>query len=147
MSIVRLAWSYLAARPLLTALHIVMLATGVATMILLILFTAQTEERLERDARPVDLVVGAKGSPMQLILSSIFQLDVPTGNIKLSQAQFLARNRMVRTSAPVSLGDNVRQVRIVRSASGVMMAMQVPVDSPTITGLPMSMPSSWNSEA
>ena len=60
MSILRLAWAYLASRPLLTALHVVMLATGVGTMILAILFTAQTEERLERDARPVDLVVGGR---------------------------------------------------------------------------------------
>ena len=113
MSIVRLAWSYLAARPLLTALHIVMLATGVATMILLILFTAQTEERLERDARPVDLVVGAKGSPLQLILSSVLHVDVPTGNIPYAQARSLAQSPMIASATPISLGDSFRGFRIV----------------------------------
>ena len=39
---------------------------------------------MHRDARGIDLVVGAKGSPMQIILSSIYQLDVPTGNIPLA---------------------------------------------------------------
>ena len=42
------------------------------TIVLLLLFSAQLEERLLRDARGFDLVIGAKGSPLQLILSSIY---------------------------------------------------------------------------
>ncbi len=113
MSIARLAWSYLAARPMLTALHIAMLAIGVATMVLLLLFTAQTERRLERDARPVDLVVGAKGSPLQLILSAVLHVDVPTGNIDYAEAKRLAAHPMVASAIPVSLGDSYRGLRIV----------------------------------
>ena len=47
----------------------------------------------------IDLVAGAKGSPMQIILSSIYQLDVPTGNIPWKQAQELARHRAVAARA------------------------------------------------
>jgi putative ABC transport system permease protein len=68
---------------------------------------------MQRDARGIDLVVGAKGSPMQIILSSVYQLDVPTGNISWKQAQELARNRMVRKVIPLALGDNYRGFRIV----------------------------------
>ena len=113
MSVLRLAWAYLAARPLLTALHVLMLAIGVGTMVLLLLFTAQTEERLARDARPVDLVVGAKGSPLQLILSAVLHVDVPTGNIPYEEARRLAANPMVAQAVPVSLGDSFRGFRIV----------------------------------
>ena len=109
----RLAWAYLAARPLLTALHVLMLAIGVGTMVLLLLFTAQTEERLARDAQPVDLVVGAKGSPLQLILSAVLHVDVPTGNIPYEEARRLAANPMVAQAVPVSLGDSFRGFRIV----------------------------------
>jgi putative ABC transport system permease protein len=110
---VRLAWRYLAARPLLTALHIVLLALGAGTIALLLLFTGQAEERLERDARSVDLVVGAKGSPLQLILSSVLHADVPTGNIPLEAVERLAAEPMVAEAIPISLGDSYRGFRIV----------------------------------
>jgi putative ABC transport system permease protein len=113
MSTLRLAWAYIAARPLAAALHIAMIGIGVGTMVLLLLFTAQTGERLERDAKPVDLVVGAKGSPLQLILSSVLHVDVPTGNIPYAEAQKLATHPMVASATPISLGDSYRGFRIV----------------------------------
>ncbi len=113
MSLARLAWAYLASRPLLTALHVVLLSLGVATIVFLLLVTAQAEERLERDAKPVDLVVGAKGSPLQLILSSVFHADVPTGNIALAEADTIRRHPMVASATPLALGDSFRGFRIV----------------------------------
>jgi putative ABC transport system permease protein len=109
----RLAWAYLAARPLLTALHVLLVATGMATMVVLLLFTAQAEERLAADARPVDLVVGAKGSPLQLILSAVLHVDVPTGNIPLAEARQVAAHPMVAAAVPLALGDSYRGFRIV----------------------------------
>jgi putative ABC transport system permease protein len=113
MSTLRLAWAYLAARPLLTALHVLLLALGVATLVFLALFLSQTEDRLARDARGIDLVVGAKGSPLQLILSSIYHADVPTGNIPQKDAEALSGNRMIALAVPLALGDTFRGFRIV----------------------------------
>ncbi|MGZ5041850.1 MAG: ABC transporter permease [Usitatibacter sp.] len=109
----RLAWAYLAARPILTLLHVMTLAIGVGTLVLLLLFASQAEERLTRDARPVDLVVGAKGSPLQLILSAVLHVDVPTGNIAYAEARRIAANPLVASATPVSLGDSFRSFRIV----------------------------------
>lgn len=139
MTLYRLAAAYLADRKLLTALHVVMLALGVGTLVFLILFTNQAEDRLTRDARPVDLVVGAKGSPLQLILSSVFHADVPTGNIPLAEAEKIARHPMVASSTPLALGDSYRGYRIVgtdasypalydaKLAKGVMFAGEMEV--------------------
>lgn len=113
MNPARLAWAYIAARPLLAALNVVLLALGVATLVFLLLFTTQAEERLMRDSRGIDLVVGAKGSPLQLILSSIYHVDVPTGNIPLQEAAKLAKHPMVASSTPLALGDSYRGHRIV----------------------------------
>ena len=113
MTALRLALAYLASRPLATLLHVLMLALGVATLAFLLLFTGQAEERLARDARPVDLVVGAKGSPLQLILSGVFHVDVPTGNIPLEEANAIARHPMVASATPIALGDSYRGHRIV----------------------------------
>jgi putative ABC transport system permease protein len=110
---IRLAAAYLASRPLLTALHATMLALGVGTITFLLLVTDQAEDRLTRDAKPVDLVVGAKGSPLQLILSTVFHADVPTGNIGLEEARRVMANPMVASSTPLALGDSFRGYRIV----------------------------------
>jgi len=113
VNIASISWSYLKARRLNTALNVLLLALGVATITLLLLTTSQLEERMQRDARGIDLVVGAKGSPMQIILSSIYHLDVPTGNISLAQAKEIAKHRMISKTIPLALGDNYRGFRIV----------------------------------
>ncbi|WP_375584107.1 ABC transporter permease [Cyclobacterium xiamenense] len=59
------------------------------------------------------MVVGAKGSPLQLILSAVFQVDVPTGNIKLEEANSLLRNRLIDYGIPLSYGDSYSGFRIV----------------------------------
>ncbi len=113
MNVATLAAGYLRARPLQTALSLVLLALGVATIVMLLLVTNQFEERMHRDARGIDLVVGAKGSPMQLILSGIYHVDAPTGNIPLAAAEELARHRMVKRALPLALGDSFKGNRIV----------------------------------
>lgn len=137
MSTLRLAWSYLAARPLLTALHIAMIAIGVGTMVLLLLLTAQTEERLQRDARPVDLVVGAKGSPLQLIMASVLHVDVPTGNIPYAEARKLAANPMVAAAIPISLGDSYHGFRIVGTDPGYLALYEARVGEGRVFERPM----------
>jgi len=113
MNLATLSASYLRARPLNTALSVILLALGVATIVLLLLVVGQAEQRMHRDARGIDLVVGAKGSPMQLMLSGIYHLDAPTGNIPLSSVALLSKNRMVKRAMPLALGDSWKGHRIV----------------------------------
>jgi putative ABC transport system permease protein len=113
MNLASLSASYLRARPLQTALSLILLSLGVATIVLLVLVVSQLEERMNRDARGIDLVVGAKGSPMQLILSGIYHVDAPTGNIPLAAAHELAKHRFVRRAIPLALGDSWKGYRIV----------------------------------
>ena len=108
-----LALAYLRDRPLTTALNVLLLAISVAMLILLLQFGEQARDRLERDAQGVDLVVGAKGSPLQLILSSIFHVDEPTGNIPYESLKGLRANPAVARVVPLALGDNFRGFRIV----------------------------------
>jgi putative ABC transport system permease protein len=113
VNLATLSASYLRARPLNTVLSLVLLALGVATIVLLLLVVSQLEERMHRDARGIDLVVGAKGSPMQLILSGIYHVDAPTGNIALASARELEKNRFIKKSIPLALGDSWKGYRIV----------------------------------
>jgi putative ABC transport system permease protein len=112
MNLPRLSFAYLKARPLNTALNLVLLALGVGTIALLLLASHQIEERMGRDARGIDLVAGAKGSPMQLILSAVFHIDAPAGNIPLAEAKKLAQHRAVKRAIPLALGDSFRGFRV-----------------------------------
>jgi putative ABC transport system permease protein len=113
VNLASLSASYLRARPLQTTLSLLLLALGVGTIVLLLLVVGQMEERMHRDARGIDLVVGAKGSPMQLMLSGIYHADAPTGNIPLAAVGPLAKHRMVKKAIPLALGDSWRGYRIV----------------------------------
>ena len=113
MKLWQLASAYLRERPLNTFLNIFLLALGVAMIVVLLLFSAQVEDRLTKDSQGIDMVVGAKGSPLQLILSSIYQIDMPTGNISLTDAKKLSKHPMIKTIVPLALGDAFRGFRIV----------------------------------
>lgn len=113
MTLLGLTFAYLRDRALNTALNILILALAVATLVVLVLASAQLGERFTRDAEGVDLVVGAKGSPLQLILSSVYHVDVPTGNIPTGVLETLQRDPTVARAVPLALGDNFRGFRIV----------------------------------
>ncbi len=113
MNLISLVWNYLRAKPLNTILNIFLLALGIAVITVLLLFNNQLNEKISSNAKGIDLVVGAKGSPLQLILCSIFHIDFPTGNIKLSEAEKIVRHRMIKKAIPLALGDSYKGYRIV----------------------------------
>ncbi len=113
MNIFRLSVANLKFRALGSSFNILILAIGIATIITLLHLGQQLEQRFSRDLQGIDLVVGAKGSPLQLILSSVFHLDIPNGNIPLEEAKQLEANPLIKTAIPLALGDNYRGFRIV----------------------------------
>lgn len=113
MNLLTLSWKYLSFRPLATGLNVILLAFGLAIITVLLLVQHQFEQKMTRDAAGIDLVVGAKGSPLQLILSSVYHIDFPTGNIKMEEAQRISRSRLVKQVIPLAMGDNVQGLRIL----------------------------------
>ncbi len=94
-----------------------LIAFGTGILTILLLASTQIEEKLNNNSKDIDLVVGAKGSPLQLILSSIYYIDFPTGNIPLKEANELSHNPFVKRATPLALGDNYNGVRIVGTDS------------------------------
>jgi len=113
MNSLKLVAAFVRRRPLTWSFHALTLALGVAVVSAVLALSQGLDDRFGKDLADINLVVGAKGSPMQLILSSIYQVDAPTGNIPLQTANMLAGNMMVRRAVPISLGDNVAGFRIV----------------------------------
>jgi putative ABC transport system permease protein len=116
MKTLALAWTYLWSRPLGAALNLLLLSLGLASITFLLLVSHQLKQAFERDLQGIDVVVGAKGSPMQLILSGVFHIDAPTGNVPLKAVQALTQHPMVAQVIPISLGDSFQGFRIVGSS-------------------------------
>ncbi len=117
MNILKLSARNLSRNKLTTFLNIILVAFGVGILSILFLASTQIGNKLESNSKDIDLVVGAKGSPLQLILSSIYHIDFPTGNIPAKDAQELMQNPMVKRAVPLALGDNFQGYRIVGTDS------------------------------
>lgn len=121
MKIITLSFKYLWSRPLAAALNVLLLALGVASITLVLLISSQIDHAFERDLKGIDVVVGAKGSPMQLILAGVFHIDTPSGNIPLAEVQSLQKDTRVEKLIPLSLGDSFRGFRIVGTTADYVM--------------------------
>ncbi len=108
-----LSWRYLWSRPLAASLNLLLLALGLASITFVLLVSQQISRAFDRDLAGIDVVVGAKGSPMQLILSGVFHIDAPTGNIPLAAVKELEKTPQVAKLIPISLGDSYLGFRIV----------------------------------
>ncbi len=110
-----LSWKNLTSKPLSTVLSLLLFALGVGLISLVFLLDKQLDQQFRKNMEGIDMVIGAKGSPLQLVLSSIFHLDAPTGNIRIDDAKaFLnPRHPLIETAIPLSLGDSYRGYRIV----------------------------------
>jgi putative ABC transport system permease protein len=115
MSLARLAWRYLWSRPLVAGLNLLLLSLGLAASAFVLLVSEQIEAGVRRDLAGIDLVVGAKGSPMQIMLAGVFHLELPTGNIPLATVEQLRSQPLVARAVPLSLGDSLQGFRIVGS--------------------------------
>ncbi len=113
MNILKLAWKNIVHRKLNSALSVILMASGISIITVLLLTNHQIQEKYEQNLAGIDLVIGAKGSPTDLILSSIYQVGNPTGNIKTKQTMMVKRNPFVEKTIPISLGDSYKSYRIV----------------------------------
>ncbi len=113
MNLFFLSWKNLWARPGSTLLSLLLLVLGVGLISFVLHFSEKLENNLIRNAKGTDLVVGAKGSPLQLVLSAVYHIDNPTGNILLADADTLRMHPMIKQSLPLSYGDSYQGFRIL----------------------------------
>ena len=113
MNIFILSFKNIFHKPVGTVLSILLLTLAVGIISILIHVNNSIENQMNNNLKGIDMVVGAKGSPLQLILSSVYHVDSPTGNISLADANSITRNRMVKNSTKLSFGDNYKGFKIV----------------------------------
>lgn len=111
--LLKIVWKNLVAKKLTSFLCIVLMMFGICIISLVVTIGKQLEDKFSKNISGIDMVVGAKGSPLQLILSGVYQIDAPTGNILLTEANMVSKNPLVKEFIPISMGDNYKGFRIV----------------------------------
>ena len=111
----KVAWKNIMHRPLTLTLNILLLSLGVGLMSFLFTMNDQLKDKFDKNLADIDLVIGAKGSPLQMILCNMYHIDNPTGNISVEEAMPYLRpkNPIIKQAMPLSLGDSYQGYRIV----------------------------------
>ncbi len=122
MNLLQLSWKNLLHKPLTTFLSVLLFALGVGLISLLFLLDKQLQDNFEKNLAGIDLVIGAKGSPLQMILSSMYHIDAPTGNVSLKEVRpFLnPKHPLIEQAIPLSMGDSYRGYRIVGTTQDML---------------------------
>ena len=113
MKIIFIAWKNCWQKAGATTLTLLLLSFGVGIISMMFLLENQLSDKFNKNIKDIDFVLGAKGSPLQLILANVYHIDAPTGNIKVSEAQKIIKNPTVKEAIPLAYGDNYEGWRIV----------------------------------
>ena len=115
MKVSQVAWKNVVSEPAQLLLNLTLFALGIGLSLYLILINDQVKQSFEKNMAGIDMVIGAKGSDLQMIFCSMYHIDNPTGNITIEEAKpFLkAEHPLIAQSVPLALGDNYKGYRIV----------------------------------
>jgi len=122
MNLFKLAWKNITHNPLSLLLNMVLLTLGIGLISFILSVNTQLKDKFEKNLADIDLVIGAKGSPLQLILSSMYHIDAPTGNISIDEAKPFLRegHPLIKRSVPLSMGDSYKGYRIVGTDHSIL---------------------------
>jgi putative ABC transport system permease protein len=120
----------LRARSGATLLTILAVALATATALVVPLVTRQIERGAQDAAQVFDLLITAKGSSSQAVLSSLFYLDVPIGNVPESVYTDLRDAPGTRRAVPLAFGDTYQGAPVVGTTSAFLDQRERPQDPP-----------------
>lgn len=113
-----LTWRSVANRRLSVLLTVIAVALSVAMLIGVERLRNDAREGFARTIAGTDLVVGARGGAVQLLLYSVFHMGNATNNMSWQSLQKIAALPQVDWVVPLSLGDSHRGFRVVGTSSG-----------------------------
>ena len=122
MNIFKVAYKNIVHKPANLVLNLLLFALGIGLSLYLFLVNAEIDKSFEKNFAGIDMVIGAKGSDLQVVLSSMYHIDNPTGNIKIGDCKAFLRpdNPLISLSVPLSTGDNYMGFRIIGTDSTML---------------------------
>src|SRR5688500_18792634 len=122
MTISHLSWKNILAKPLNSFMSVLLFALSIGLITFMLLFNQQLKKGLDSNLAGIDLVIGAKGSPVQMIFNSMYHIDDPTGNIRIQKVASMInpKHPLVKRSIPLSSGDNYGSFRIIGTTPDIL---------------------------
>ena len=121
MSLWKIAWRSIEQRALASSLTALSMALGVALVVAVLVAQGVIQDSFTRGAGGYHLVVGKKGSQLQLVLNTVYHLQDPIENLPYSfYKEFVGGGEhpgrfapYVQVAIPYCLGDNYEGFRVV----------------------------------
>lgn len=137
MNIWKISIKNLFHKPLYTFISIISLAISIGLLLGIRQLDTSLKQQFDNSIGNVDLVIGAKGSPLQLVLASVMHIDNPTGNISYQEAKKISKNPLIKTAVPISYGDNYKGYRIVGTTEQFAALYEAELDKGQLVQKPM----------
>ena len=116
----RIALRHLRSRAFQTFSVVSITAFSAGLAVALFLLAQGLRLGLVRAVEPFELIVGAKGSPYQLALNTVFLQDVPVGNIPWESYAALSDDARTGFAVPLAFGDSYRGYPVVGTTPGIL---------------------------
>ncbi len=114
VAVLRLAWQSVRRRPLSSFLTALVVALGVALVVAVETVRASADRSFTETARGYDVILGPpQGSPLQIVLSTLFHVDEPPGTLPWSAYDAIRKDPRVAAAIPYAMGDTYRGHRVV----------------------------------
>jgi putative ABC transport system permease protein len=111
MTLVHIAAKSIRQRALASSLTALSVALGVALMVTVLVINGVVTRMFSQSATGYDLVLGAKGSAMQLVLNTVYFMDRPIENLPYKFYLKVKANSAVEYAIPFALGDTTSDAR------------------------------------
>ncbi len=148
MNLFKIAWRSVRQRALSSTLTGFSMALGVALVVMVLVMLYTVEETFQKNANSWDMIVGAKGSKLQLVLNTVYHLSTPVENIpywkykELRETYTSMNAQLVMGNVsviPVCMGDSYEGHRVVATIPELF-------ELPYSQGLPYEFASGHNFE-
>jgi putative ABC transport system permease protein len=108
-----IAFRSLVNRKVTTGLTVLTIAMSVSLLIGIERIRQGTRQSFESTISGVDLIVGARSGPINLLLYTVFRIGNPTNNVSWKTYQEIASDAKVKWAVPISLGDSHKGYRVI----------------------------------
>lgn len=135
MSLWRIAWRSIQQRGLASFLTAFSMSLGVALVVGVLVIHAVVDQSFRRGAQGYDMIVGAKGDKLQLVLNTVFHLGASPANIPYSYyEEFVGDTGRFRTATetavPVCTGHDYKGCAVVATTPDMFEVFTYRDDQP-----------------
>ncbi|MEG9437330.1 FtsX-like permease family protein [Edaphobacter sp. HDX4] len=113
MTLLRLALKSLRARALVTSLTIFSIMLSIMLLVGVDRLRGAAQQGFAGTLSHTDLIVGARGGDLPLLLSSVFHIGYATNSVSWETYQHFSHHPAVKWTIPISMGDSHRGYRVV----------------------------------